>query len=296
MTLSHCWGGKVRYTLTSRGLQPMLAKIPMTKLSKTVKDAITVVRALGIRYIWIDTLCIIQDSVSDWQKESTRMGDVYKNSVCTIAASAASNGDVGCFFQRDIHLIKPCRIRNVSSSGVEEFYCMDRDIWKSEIEAAPLNYRGWVLQELLLSPRTLHFGRNQIFYACRKLEACEAFPGGLPSTILNGTVKMISDEIMSPAHYYEQTLFAWAQIIEHYTQRKLTNGEDKLVAVSALAKEIGAILNDEYLAGIWRKTLPWGLLWSVFSYDVLDAIRSPRYRAPSCRCWGEPLFLFWHVS
>lgn len=149
------------------------------------------------------------------------------------------------------------------------------------IEAALLNYWGWVLQELLLSPRTLHLRRNQIFYACRKLEACDTFPGGLLSIILNGTVKRISDKILSPAHYYEDTIFAWAQTIEHYTQRKLTNNKDKLVAVSAPAKEIGAILNDEYLAGIRRKTLPWGLLWSVFMYDVLDAVRSPKYRAPS---------------
>lgn len=112
-------GGKVCYKLTSRGLKPMLAKIPMAKLSKTVKDAMTVVRALGIRYIWIYTLCIIQDSVLDWQKESTRIGDIYKNSVCNIAASAASNGDARCFFHRDIHLIKTCRIRNVSSSEVK---------------------------------------------------------------------------------------------------------------------------------------------------------------------------------
>lgn len=259
----------------------MLATIPMPELSKTLQDAMLLARGLGIRYIWIDTLCIIQDSVADWRNESARMGDVYKNSVCTIAASAASNGDAGCFLQRDIKLIKPCKIRNVSLRGVEEYYCLDRDIWGSEIEDAPLNYRGWVLQELLLSPRTLHFGRNQVFYTCRKLEACETFPGGLPRAILIGIVKDISDELLAPVHSYDRATFAWEQIVEHYSQRKLTKGEDKLVAVSGLAKEMRLILDDEYLAGIWRKNLPWGLLREISAADVPDAVRFPGYRAPS---------------
>lgn len=273
----------MHYTLTKSSLESIKTMIPVSELSRTLQDAMTVVRKLGIQYLWVDTLCIVQDSITDWQGESTRIGDVYKNSTCTIAASAASNGDVGCFFKRDPRLIEPCKIQNPSLQGLEELYCMDPNTWKAEIEDAALNHRGWVLQELLLSPRTLHFGRNQIFYKCREIEACEAFPKGLPKIIRNGSVEMISS-ILTPLkhnHWEGDSMFAWDQIVEYYSNRQLTNGEDKLVAVSGLAKEMRLILEDEYLAGIWRKTLPWGLLWSIFSTDVFDTVRFPGCRAPS---------------
>jgi hypothetical protein len=206
------------------------------------------------------------------------MGDVYRNSVCTIAASAASSCDAGCFFSRDPRLIEPCKIRNPSSHALEEFYCMDCDIWVREIQDSPLNRRGWVLQELLLSPRTLHFGRNQIFYTCRNLEACEAFPMGLPETIRSGFISRISTELAALTHSYSESIFIWDQTVEYYSQRQLTKGEDKLVAISGLAKDMRLIFNDEYLAGIWRKR---GLLWSIFLPYVCDAVRFPGYRAPS---------------
>jgi hypothetical protein len=92
---------------------------------------------------------------------------------------------------------------------------------------------------------------------------------------------MISDELRGLRHGIGEPIFVWDQIVEYYSKRQLTNGEDKLVAVSALAKEMRLILNDEYLAGIWRKTLLLGLLWSIFMTDVLDTVRFPKYRAPS---------------
>jgi hypothetical protein len=154
----------------------MKTMIPVSELSRTLLDAMTIARKLGMQYLWADTLCIVQDSITDWKKESTLMGDVYKNSACTIAASAASSGDVGCFFNRDPHLIEPCKIQNHSLQYLDEgYYCMDNDIWEEEIERAPLNYRGWVLQELLLSTRTLHFGGTRSSTHARESKLVKPF-------------------------------------------------------------------------------------------------------------------------
>jgi hypothetical protein len=128
----------------------MKTMIPLSELSKTLQDAISIVRKLGFQYLWADTLCIIQDATADWQAEAKRMGEIYKNTICTIAASAAANGDAGCFFTRNPQLIEPCKIENPTCGN---FYLTNIMIWDRQIEDAPLNQRAWV-------PRTVPFTTN----------------------------------------------------------------------------------------------------------------------------------------
>jgi hypothetical protein len=256
----------------------MKTMIPLSELSKTLQDAILIVRKLGFQYLWADTLCIIQDATADWQVEAKRMGEIYKNSICTIAASAAANGDSGCFFTRNPQLIEPCKIENPTCGN---FYLTNIMIWDRQIEDAPLNQRAWVLQELLLSPRTLHFGNNQIFFTCRELQACEAFPNGIPRGIRDGSVREISKEFIVQQHFHSRSEAIWNRIVEYYCKRKLTKSGDKLVALSALAKEMRPIINSEYLAGIWQSTLPGSLVWKTYFSHVADPAHRPEYRAPS---------------
>jgi len=100
LTLSHCWGGADIYKLTSDTFSTLLSGLSLETLSKTFKDAIIITRCLGFRYIWIDSLCIFQDSPSDWDHEAACMGSVYRNSICTIAALESVDGNGGCFAQR----------------------------------------------------------------------------------------------------------------------------------------------------------------------------------------------------
>jgi hypothetical protein len=108
------------------------------------------------------------------------MGEIYKNAACTIAASGAENGDLGCFFERDLSLLAP---RKIPSQQGKSRYCVDPFIWWDDIKDGPLNRRGWVLQEMFLSRRILHFGKDQIFYTCHQIQACEIFPRGIPLMI-----------------------------------------------------------------------------------------------------------------
>ena len=97
LTLSHCWGTSHRITTTSSTLQARKKGILISELPKTFQDAILIARYLQVQYLWIDSLCIIQDSYSDWEYQSSRMADVYAKSYLTIAASSSSDDSSGCF-------------------------------------------------------------------------------------------------------------------------------------------------------------------------------------------------------
>lgn len=171
MTLSHCWGQLRIKRLELGTLRQMREKIDMHDLTRTFQDAIQFTRESGIKFLWIDSLCIIQDSPTDWEKESEMMRDVYKNAFCNITATAAPDGRSGCFFERDLVLSQSLRVE-IGSGGAGPPILYDfifRDEWKRSVVDAPLNRRAWVLQEKFLSPRTLHFARDQLFWECHEL-------------------------------------------------------------------------------------------------------------------------------
>lgn len=99
--LSHCWGDQSAIFATTKAtLNDLLLEIPWGKLPKTFQDAVSITRSLNISYLWIDSLCIVQDDTSDWKAESVKMAEVYSGAYMTIAATGASSGNLGCFFDR----------------------------------------------------------------------------------------------------------------------------------------------------------------------------------------------------
>jgi len=156
LALSHCWGTKPIFRLLNSNITELQQSIPFDQLPRTFQHAIGLTGAFGFQYLWIDSLCIIQDSASDWAAESVTMGEVYVNSYCNIAATGAENGEVGLGFKRNPRALRPLEIRiparPPNSRGVPtgSYYCMD-DFWQDGIVKAPLNRRAWVFQERLLS-------------------------------------------------------------------------------------------------------------------------------------------------
>ena len=152
------------------------------------------------------------------------------------------------------------------------------------------------MQERWLSPRVLHYGRDQILLECGELDACETYPGGLPKSLRNARsgFKLDPDferEIgQQDVYTYTKSDLkflhrsTWSSMIDKYSVTSLTKGEDKLVAISSIAKRRQSLLDDEYLAGLWRKNLPCQLSWSVNNHDpayFLPLTRPRPYRAPS---------------
>lgn len=177
---------------------------------------------------------------------------------------------------------------------------------------ATLNNRAWVVQERILAPRILHFGENQLYWECNEKDACETFPVSLPQKMMDENPRFKSQK---PAYdgtrlrCYSEDWYGllkfdkdlnnydlWSNIVLAYTRCDLTVGSDKLVALSGVAQMMRRMLKDEYLAGLWRKWLPYHLLW--YKEKPAATGRSVVYRAPTWswasvdgEVWSHPISL-----
>jgi hypothetical protein len=252
----------------------------VSSLPQTFQDAITLSLALGIEYLWIDSLCIIQDSRDDWLREASLMCSVYTNSWVNFAATSSRDGTGGLFYKSA--LVDNCAM-DATWTGLPAgmYLCVDDSAWERRVENGPLNQRGWVLQERLLSPRTVHCAYDQMWWSCRDApNCCETFPTGalMPtwttSSSLTPLHELGSDE-------FERWNEAWLSVVRSYTKAKLTYGSDKLIAFAGIAqdaRDARGIPAADYLAGLWRDGLPADLLWRMAGAGVRD---TTTYRAPS---------------
>ena len=199
---------------------------------------------------------------------------VYKNSLCTIAASEATEPHHGLFKSRDMRSLTPFKVL-FTPEDRSKSYCCFYDWWADICETKPLSLRGWVVQERLLSPRTMHFA-TPVFWECRELIACETYPNGLDRHRMAAT-----DKIWYTMRTNREDSRKWNNVVDTFSGCALTRLEDKLVAISGVAKALQPIFQDDYLAGLWRKHLLPGLLWTV-DKDAdgkdRDVVRSSPYR------------------
>jgi Heterokaryon incompatibility protein (HET) len=292
VSLSHCWGTYDPIKLTSQNIGEMEGAIPTEALSKTFRDAIVTTWELGFRYLWIDSLCIMQDSTDDWRREAALMKNIYQKATINIAATASSDGKGGLFYERDPVLVAPHTVE-IAWDGLckGKYHLFDRDLWKDDVLDAPLGKRGWVLQERLLSPRTIHFGKNQVFWECQESQGCETYPHMIPADMLavsgvwlnlnmwhNG-VRLSGGGSGDPGEFLPSVYALWNRIVQTYSRRAFTHNTDKLIALSGVAAVVSKMNDHKYLAGLWDKTLPRALLWAV--NDPMSASRPIAYTAPS---------------
>jgi hypothetical protein len=178
VALSHCWGqipddDKMIFCLTQKNIEQRQYGFSVSELPRTFQDAIRVTQEIGVRYIWIDSLCIIQygDDKEDWNRESLRMENVFSHAYCTIAATAATDSNAG-FLMRDLR-VESVYVQDTSDN---EFYVSnDIDDFDEDVGKAKLNTRAWVMQEAVLSRRTIHFSANQVYWECGEGVHCENF-------------------------------------------------------------------------------------------------------------------------
>ncbi|KAI1658608.1 HET-domain-containing protein [Daldinia decipiens] len=174
--LSYCWGGDSGFILTTGTERLFREGRPINEFPPTIRDAINITKALGIRYIWIDALCIIQDSDKDWAQEASQMREVYRGAVVTIAAACASKTSEGIFRERVASSHLRCWLdwKNGDKNPPKVFLRLGSELWDERMRQSILNTRGWVLQETLLAPRTLWFGQQQLCFECPKGSVDEA--------------------------------------------------------------------------------------------------------------------------
>ncbi|EPE27113.1 hypothetical protein GLAREA_03027 [Glarea lozoyensis ATCC 20868] len=293
-TLSHCWGKVVPFRLLISNIEELKHEIPFDELSRTFREAIQVTRKLSVRYLWIDSLCIIQDSKIDWLMESTLMDSVYSNAIFNIAATSAKNGHEGLYRERRLQDVELCKFEAewTPTPGINTL--LSRKLWQTQIEESPLRKRSWVLQEMYLSRRNIHFGKTQVFWECREASACEMLPTGC-SYFVDNSSKLSPFKYNTPidreSSSFEifQAMVDWDKIVLTYTRSSLTFGDDKLVAISALARYWQRQWKEpvKYYAGIWDIALLHQLMWTaaVGSLNPKDGLtrlaRQKGYRAPT---------------
>lgn len=175
IALSHCWGGKISYRsqLNKKTSKAFNKRIELEKLPPNFRDAILITRKLGFQFLWIDCLCIMQDSTEDWEIESKHMGNVYRGATLTIAAAAASNSTDGIlnkFEDYDLTGISISLKLSKNSPPDDHIDAVLRDNNREQLnrllQNGPLADRGWTFQEEILSARTLYYGRMQIYWQC----------------------------------------------------------------------------------------------------------------------------------
>ncbi|KAF4633390.1 hypothetical protein G7Y89_g4731 [Cudoniella acicularis] len=280
-TLSHSWGPNPEHlTLTSDNFDDFCKGIHMKTLQQTFREAIQTAKALDIFYIWIDSLCIIQsgrNSKEDWEKQAAAMNEIYSNCTLNISADHAANADEGCFVNRDVELLNSVYFKKKNRDCV----FVDGDV-NAQLFRTPLGQRGWVVQERLLSPRVLHFGRDQIYWECQGMPfASEIFPGGLHTSQLN--IGMVPFNIEIPMIHGAPGCVGWWEIVLQYSKCSLSFPlKDKFFALSAIAERVFSICKEEYAAGLFRSSLPRTLLWRVVSTNEHStSVSTGNYRAPS---------------
>ncbi|KAK4159882.1 heterokaryon incompatibility protein-domain-containing protein [Cladorrhinum sp. PSN259] len=280
VTLSHCWGKLSIIRLIEENVPKLLdpkVGIEWDELTNTFRDAITVTRELGIKYIWIDSLCIIQASSKtshgDFHEQGQLMHKVYRKSFCNIAAADSEDGKGGLFrprledrkkgttsLDRQDILPKPVELKGGDLEG--EWYMLLGDSWSAHLLDKILYTRGWVFQERMLAPRLVHFSEKQVLWDCATLSASECLPEGLPAQLDTKSAterhwrerlslireKVIEGDVKEMrAGTADDSLEAfWRESVRNYTRCELTSYvADRLKAIWGVAKLVRDGLREE---------------------------------------------------
>ncbi|KAH8758768.1 heterokaryon incompatibility protein-domain-containing protein [Hyaloscypha sp. PMI_1271] len=272
-----------------------------SSLPQTLRDAFRVTRQLGIRYLWVDALCIIQDDPNDWATEAAKMASTYENCLVSIAVELRSDCTAGflrhtpeqqgfcvdCLIKISNRLTSGIRRRavlklvQIAKRGRAQSYPRNIEIF------TPLSERGWTYQERYLSPRILHFIGAQIVWECRKVHGVSLERRlRLEDTILHlspptcGGVAKLGLQSVNTVNRGKLREHWYYDIVPEYSLRMLSRKSDKLPAISGIAKSFRQRSEDVYFAGLWLGDISYSLSWCTEFVAKYPGF----YRAPTF-CW-----------
>ncbi|KAH7121994.1 heterokaryon incompatibility protein-domain-containing protein [Dactylonectria estremocensis] len=295
-TLSYCWGPVRPLTTTKDNVELFSNRIPVESLPRTFHESIAITRELGIRYIWIDSLCIIQDDLGDWRREAARMKDIYAGSSITISASDAKNSTQGCFVDNypQIFDSRGTHIAQLSivppNNDIRLLVRVHEGDIRRRAETSVLSTRGWNLQEQLLSHRVVHCMRPEIHWKCHRnynIESGLCFSGRELMRFWSNSVP--AEATTSELHEM------WCDWMEDYSRRNFTVTKDRICALAGIVQHYGKRTGHKHVLACWEETLVTELLW-MRTGELID----PSLALPGIPSWswlsrtGEVYFDFWH--
>lgn len=261
-TLSYCWGAdpKHHFITTKQNLDEHKRGIDFSSLPLTQRETILATLILGVRYIWIDSLCIVQDSAEDWQIEAAKMRSVYSNSLLTLAATSAKSPEDG--------LLNPFQAAKCVSVHGETVMIRFETHETIDKASEPLNTRGWTLQEAVLSPRVVCFGSEQWLWKCPSRYATEDGLIDRPQLAQESLNQWAGIARQGSGDDGNNYFRHWYRLVSNYSKRALTFQSDKLKAIAGLADTFARHTGYQYVAGLWVEDLATGLMWTSTSRGV----------------------------
>jgi hypothetical protein len=270
--LSYVWGEDQPYKTMNANLAEYQKEMEISPGARTIHDTIMVTRELGLRYLWIDALCIVQDNEDDMSNELARMPDIYKGSFVTISAASAKTCSAGFLEPRDpkmSHMVRlPFRCPDGELDSVFLFLMSGYE------PSAPIDDRAWTLQESRLSPRSVAFGSETLQWKC--CGSGESY----------GSSRKTDRKGRWPESNINDVIDTWCDVVRDYSRRQMSKEYDRLVAISAIAADLGQTISSnfgvnkaEYAAGLWVSDLPRLLFWH--TTDPAVKPRPKEYLAPT---------------
>ncbi|KAG8161229.1 hypothetical protein KVR01_009493 [Diaporthe batatas] len=301
VALSYCWGGYRPACITTAGtLAENQTRIAWDKLPATFQDAAAFTQSLGIQFLWIDSICIIQEDEDDWQREAGKMNAVYKNSYLTLAALSGGDSNSGLHnisIKQDSHVVAELRIaQNVYPLYMRQAHYLDSLLKSKFMEhhenkslayRYPLLSRAWAYQERTISPRVVFFTESEMIFQCLEHVECEcgAAQEWSQTQIVHRTHKTSifmqteSESLKLKGKDRASERFRcdlqtqdgrdwdiardWrTSVVREYSALKTSMPRDRLPALGAVAEQFKrARMGEAYLAGLWSRSLLDDLLW-----------------------------------
>ncbi|KAE9989729.1 hypothetical protein EG327_002324 [Venturia inaequalis] len=274
--LSYCWGKNQNVKTTASTIERHILGISMTDLPLTIQHAVIVAETLGLCYLWVDALCIIQDNDDDKAWEIAQIPRIYMGASVTICASRAGEVQEGFLQQREatapeLAFRLPFRDKN----GILSTVVLHNFIFPP---LEPLSTRAWALQEKWLSTKTLDFGTTETSWTCKEVDVSDR-----PMQIRERRQPSQHLQDPEPHELLERASQEWQALVRTYTSRNLTISADRLPAISGIAEQFHHRMHVDdsmdYAAGLWGSTMLYDLLWYIMWEGPTH--RPEQYQAPS---------------
>ncbi|KAL7758356.1 hypothetical protein ACKLNR_012883 [Fusarium oxysporum f. sp. zingiberi] len=286
--LSYCWGdtGQNRFKTEKETLAMRKQGFDHMQLPNTLQDAVRVARTLGLDYLWVDALCIVQDCEEDKNKEISKMWQIYQSATIVISAASASHSDKGFLHERNLGscylstwAIPWHKVDNEGNRFEDFAFCAEGEIRR--VRKEPIDSRAWTLQENELANRVLRFGSSQMIWRCARGHLVDGGSNHEEPPDKDSTVDKVKGS------------YEWTDIVEEFTTRSIGNAKDRLPAFAAVAADYAKRHNigpDQYRSGLWTSWLAFGLLWYIKDVDdeaTYPDILSTEEKSPT---WS------WHLA
>lgn len=298
--LSHRWGTRHMPLRTLKeNVNDHLQLLPIDSLPQTFRDAVLISQKLNIPYLWIDSICIIQDDPKDWQHEAAQMAAIYANAYITLAAASAEDSTEGCVPEP---LAPSTRFEALDPTTPEESggTCLafarplDRpSVDHDYVAHSVLSSRGWILQEMILSRRVVYLSKtDQMYWQCRSLYQSEdgtldargraEAPASEPGVAMERAEREVDGpggvsagflKLRAPIRTPLNEVVTWLTWMNEYSNRQLTNPSDRLPALAGLVRYFAARTGDEPLVGLWRRHAVPFLMWGISDESTRRARR-----------------------